>query len=966
MRIFALLLPALLYVTPVCSQVKVAILDFENTSGIVKYDGFGKALSNMLITDLKNSIHPRKVSFLERSQLNKILSEQDLQKSKNFDKETAVTFGKLAGVQYVLIGSVYVMDGTCNISSRLVDVQSSEIIHAKESNGNISQWLTLKSALAKELSSAMNNPISIDAKFSEPNVSEGTLSQYAKVIDKIDQGAVDEAQKLAEMLAEVVPEFKYFEEVMLDIEALKKQVVENTEKIEVLTKSGDIVLNASTLKELENNLSSMLLSNEEKEEIIKSILINHNVPVIKYAGLFNDYNQNTYEFTIRKRLDYCSDLTSDKIENYLEFVLQDCRFFLSRLSSFDHLNFTGDPDLVITKYLSLYIDILKLQYKSLTLSISESEFIFLNLMDVMVYRYGKTSRSGGAPDSYLLSDDYKELKFNVVSGFLESHRQFANNEDSIAQILLACYRRNFDQIMTSYDHSIWDDLLMRNYNGVEYGIDYYGKAAICDVDDNLSDYDREVLYEFIIRYNLPLFLEGDNLKKIKFSLRNDDLEANNYIISDFYPGISSRYFYRVSQNNFVVFPDKKQLQDLIESYIENKANTYFQFELLKYNTLGNITVEDFINKYEKYVDFNEFKENWDNIDYPSLSYNYENFILCDIIPEGTHVVVCGDDSILREFIVVNSKGLLNQNELAFFNEILDVKSIKYVVVDEPEWEILDLVPSHFAFLDSDHGSLLSPQMESVIYHMNREVPLFPSNNSRISELLSSMNTEIEQKLNSIQVLFPEQRAAFLLRKEEERRRAAAREEFYENLFFFYKGDVTQLLNLSEGDLEHIMNWRKRATDDVLLDFFNTAFNELVEFDPRGQYNDENISRALIYNTIVFEYYRNIEDYYQEPNEYSNDTLKLLFENDQYYSLYAKEYENAARINTAHAFLVYEFNFGKTDYKTALKLYKMNLNYKFGENFKFLTSKEMIAADLNDLVELGLIDETLRDYVIGNL
>ena len=59
----------------VFSSVQVAILDFENTSGIVKYDGFGKAMSNMLITDLKNSIHPRKVTFLERSQLNKILEE---------------------------------------------------------------------------------------------------------------------------------------------------------------------------------------------------------------------------------------------------------------------------------------------------------------------------------------------------------------------------------------------------------------------------------------------------------------------------------------------------------------------------------------------------------------------------------------------------------------------------------------------------------------------------------------------------------------------------------------------------------------------------------------------------------------------------------------------------------------------------------------------------------------------------
>jgi hypothetical protein len=256
-------------------------------------------------------------------------------------------------------------------------------------------------------------------------------------------------------------------------------------------------------------------------------------------------------------------------------------------------------------------------------------------------------------------------------------------------------------------------------------------------------------------------------------------------------------------------------------------------------------------------------------------------------------------------------------------------------------------PGHPFFYDYDNGS-------------------DSSNNSRISLLLSFMNSEIEDKLNEIQLVFPEKKAAYKLQQEENLRRAAVREEFYENLFFFYNGDVTQLLNLSEGDLERIMNWRKRATDDVLLDFFNTAFKELVEFDPRGHYKDENISRALIYNTIVFEYFRNIEGYYQEPNEYLNDTLKLLYDSDQYYSLYAKEYENAARINTAHAFLVYGFNFGNTDYKTALKLYKMNLNYKFGEGFNSLTSKEMIATDLHDLVDLGLIDEKLMNYVLSGL
>ena len=202
-----------LFTSNLISQTRVAILDFENTSGIAKYDGFGKAMSNMLITDLKNSIHPKKVTFLERSQLNKILEEQGLQKSKKFDNKTAVNFGKLAGVKYVLVGSVYILDGVCNLTSRLVDVETSEIVHAKESNGNIKDWLQLKTVLTEELSKSLNNPVVIQEQFSTGAVTEGTISQYSKVISKMDEGDTEGAQQMAEMLTEIQPDFKYFEEL---------------------------------------------------------------------------------------------------------------------------------------------------------------------------------------------------------------------------------------------------------------------------------------------------------------------------------------------------------------------------------------------------------------------------------------------------------------------------------------------------------------------------------------------------------------------------------------------------------------------------------------------------------------------------------------------------------------------------------------------------------------------------------
>ena len=143
-RIWINLLFILFSVNGFAQSIKVAILDFENTSGKTEYDALGKAMSSMLITDLGDNIHPKKVEFFERSQLNKLLDEQNLQRSKNFDAKTAVDFGKLSGVNYVFVGSVFVMDGNCAITSNLVDVETSKIVLSKEANGKIETWLHLQ------------------------------------------------------------------------------------------------------------------------------------------------------------------------------------------------------------------------------------------------------------------------------------------------------------------------------------------------------------------------------------------------------------------------------------------------------------------------------------------------------------------------------------------------------------------------------------------------------------------------------------------------------------------------------------------------------------------------------------------------------------------------------------------------------------------------------------------------------
>ena len=274
---------------------KVAILDFENTSGKPEYDALAKAISSMLITDLANNIHPKKVEFFERSQLNKLLDEQKLQKSKDFDTKTAVDFGKLSGVNYVFVGSVFVMDKTCNFSSKLVDVQTSKIILSKDVSGNIVNFLQLKSQLAEAIAIQLNNPITLDPSYKDQSTTLSTINQYGKILNTMDQGDAEKAEQIRSLFEETNPDFKYYQEIKDDIEELKKQVEKNTADIKVLNQSGDLVINAKTYVELNNNLQSVLI--EAKDKFNNEMLVQLNDFLSKrrrnvekiYNALPNDY-----------------------------------------------------------------------------------------------------------------------------------------------------------------------------------------------------------------------------------------------------------------------------------------------------------------------------------------------------------------------------------------------------------------------------------------------------------------------------------------------------------------------------------------------------------------------------------------------------------------------------------------------------------------------------------------------------
>lgn len=251
--------------------IKLAIVDFDNISGIAKYDGLGKAMSSMLISDIESNVSPKRLQLVERAQIQKIIKEQNFQLSGNVNRSTVIQTGKLLGVKYLLLGDVYILNDQLVINARLTNTETGDIIFSKKQEGKIIGWLSLKTSIAKELSTSLSMP------FTEPRIIDTTiqtavLTSYANAIDAKDKGNYDKAEILINTTREFNPGFGYLDDLKDDVERLKKQVAEQSKKIEVLEKSGGRVVNAKSYEELMLNLTNQLTSFDEKKKLFITIM----------------------------------------------------------------------------------------------------------------------------------------------------------------------------------------------------------------------------------------------------------------------------------------------------------------------------------------------------------------------------------------------------------------------------------------------------------------------------------------------------------------------------------------------------------------------------------------------------------------------------------------------------------------------------------------------------------------------
>lgn len=134
----------------------VAVLYFDNNSfgkDRADYDGLGKGIADLLITDMASNAAMRVV---ERERVQAVLQEQELIKSKSIDPQTAVRLGKILGAQYMITGG-FMSDGKGSLvlTSRVISVETSAITNPMKLQAKTDDVLGLIAQLSAKLNTEL-------------------------------------------------------------------------------------------------------------------------------------------------------------------------------------------------------------------------------------------------------------------------------------------------------------------------------------------------------------------------------------------------------------------------------------------------------------------------------------------------------------------------------------------------------------------------------------------------------------------------------------------------------------------------------------------------------------------------------------------------------------------------------------------------------------------------------------------
>jgi TolB-like protein len=126
----------------------VGVLYFDNHTGKSDYEPLGKGIAAMMISDL--GAVPE-IQLVERERMQDLVKEMDTQRTHYFDSTTAVKVGRMMGAEYVIVGAFAALQPKMRIDTRVVRVESGEIVKTAQVTGDEDKFFDLEQKLAANL-----------------------------------------------------------------------------------------------------------------------------------------------------------------------------------------------------------------------------------------------------------------------------------------------------------------------------------------------------------------------------------------------------------------------------------------------------------------------------------------------------------------------------------------------------------------------------------------------------------------------------------------------------------------------------------------------------------------------------------------------------------------------------------------------------------------------------------------------
>lgn len=184
-------------------------------------ESFGVGVQQILITELAQNTQLRVV---DRSVIRDIMAEQDLVVSGRVDPETAARVGHLVGARYVITGGFNQdTEGLFRLDGRIVDVETSEILHAdRTQTRGASAYYAAILTLSNELTESVELPplpVEVrDARESRgASIPRQAVILYSQAQFFQDRGETDRARRLYVRITNEFPQLTEAAEALRQI-----------------------------------------------------------------------------------------------------------------------------------------------------------------------------------------------------------------------------------------------------------------------------------------------------------------------------------------------------------------------------------------------------------------------------------------------------------------------------------------------------------------------------------------------------------------------------------------------------------------------------------------------------------------------------------------------------------------------------------------------------------------------------